>query len=99
MRSFRRASNWNDVVNAGRKTNQIIIPVGVPPLSLKSLERLVEEGFILSVEEGISDAIRRYLAYARREIKSRERFRDRKKVVSLDGYTLKSYLDGKEEEP
>ncbi len=95
---FRRASDWNEIVNADRKTNQIIIPVSVPPLSLKSLERLVEEGFILSVEEGISDAIRRYLAYARREIKSRERFRDRKRVVSLEGYTLKSYLDGEEKE-
>ena len=89
MRSFRRASNWNEVVNADRKTNQIIIPVGVPPLTLKGLERLVEEGFLLSIEEGISDALRRYIAWARREIKSRERFRDRKHVVSLEGFKPK----------
>ncbi len=82
---FKRASRDYDIVH-DRRTNQTIIPVAIPPLSYEGLERLVEEGFILSVEEGISDAIRRYLSWARREIKRREKFRERRHVVSLEGF-------------
>ncbi len=86
--TFRRMSR-DSVPDTSIPLNVKILAVKIPPLSHKGLESLVEEGFLISIEEGISDAIRRYITWARREIKKREKFRERKRVVSLDGYVLK----------